>query len=65
MTLDQGKQILSEFDRLNLEIVDGLNLLTEHGIISDHVIELRDICDSDANNCIIFLKKNVFTFQTV
>ena len=57
MTIDQAKAILVEFDRLGLELMDGVNLLTERGIISDHVVLFGDIAKEDGQACIDFLKK--------
>lgn len=56
MTIENAKQILSEFDRLNLETIDGLNLLNEHGKISDCVILFGDVANEDGKACVEFLK---------
>ncbi len=56
MTIENAKQVLQEFDRLGLEIIDGLNLLTEHGIISDNVVLFGDIAHEDGPACVEFLR---------
>ena len=56
MTIEDAKSIIQEFDRLGLELADGLNLLTNAGIISDHVILFGDICNVDGKKCVAFLK---------
>lgn len=56
MTIDDAKAIIIEFDRLGLEMREGLNMLTENYLISDHVIDMKDICDHDAKKAIIFLQ---------
>jgi len=57
MTIQHAKNILTEFDRLNLELVDGLNLLNEHGLVSDLCIGLGDVDNEDCDRCIEFLKQ--------
>jgi hypothetical protein len=56
MTIEQAKAILQEFDRLNLEIDAGLNLLTEHGKISDLCVTMKDIANADGARCVEFLR---------
>lgn len=56
MTIDDAKSVIAEFDRLGLELADGLNLLTNEGIISDHVVLFGDICNVDGKRCVEFLK---------
>jgi septal ring factor EnvC (AmiA/AmiB activator) len=56
VTIESAKQILIEFERLNLEIPDGLNLLLEHGQISDNVILFGSVCNEDGKRCVEFLK---------
>lgn len=56
MTIDDAKQVITEFDRLGLELSDGLNLLTNAGIISDHVVLFGDIANADGKRCVEFLK---------
>lgn len=56
MTIEDAKAVIAEFDRLGLELADGLNLLTNAGIISDHVILFGDICKEDGKRCVEFLK---------
>ncbi len=56
MTVTDAKIILQEFDRLGLEIIDGLNLLTEHGKISDNVVLFGDIAHEDGPACVEFLR---------
>ena len=55
MSIDDAKSIITEFDRLGLELSDGLNLLTNSGIISDHVVLFGDICNEDGKRCVEFL----------
>lgn len=57
MTIQDCKLILQEFDRLNLEIIDGLNLLTQAGVMSDLVVTLGDISHEDGPACVEFLRK--------
>lgn len=57
MTIESAKQILIEFDRLGIEIPEGMNLLLEHGQISDCVILFGDICNEDGKKCVEFLKQ--------
>ncbi len=56
MTVSDAKIILQEFDRLGLEIIDGLNLLTENSIISDNVVLFGDIAHEDGPACVEFLR---------
>lgn len=56
MTIESAKQVIAEFDRLNLELADGLNLLTENGVISDLVVIFGDISREDGKRCVEFLK---------
>ncbi len=56
MTITDAKIILQEFDRLNLEIIDGLNLLTEAGVVSDLVVLFGDIAHEDGPACVEFLR---------
>jgi hypothetical protein len=56
VTIESAKAIIAEFDRLGLELSDGLNLLTNEGIISDHVVLFGDICNEDGKRCVEFLK---------
>ncbi len=65
MTISDAKIILQEFERLNLEIIDGLNLLTNAGVISDLVVVFGDIAHEDGPACVEFLKAyNVASQQT-
>ena len=57
MTIDLAKQLLSEFDRLNLETVAGINLLDEVGLISNLCESLGDVANEDVPKCLEFLKK--------
>lgn len=56
MTVDDAKAIIAEFDRLGLEMIEGLNLLTDNAIISDNVILFGDIANEDGPRCVEFLK---------
>lgn len=56
MTIEDCKQILIEFERLNLEIPEGLNLLMEAGVMSDNVVMMGDIANEDGKKCVAFLK---------
>ncbi len=56
MKVEHAKIILQEFERLNLEIIDGLNLLTEHGIISDNCVLFGDVSHEDGPACVEFLR---------
>lgn len=56
MTIDLAKQLLSEFDRLNLETVAGINLLDEVGLISNLVVDLGDVANEDVPKCLEFLE---------
>lgn len=57
MTHDDAKIIIQEFDRLNLTIPEGLNLLLDHGKISDHVVMFGDVAHEDGPACVEFLKQ--------
>lgn len=57
MTPDDCKLIMREFDRLNLEIPEGLNLLTNKGLISDHVVLLGDVAHEDGRRCVAALMR--------
>lgn len=57
MTVSQSKIILQEFERLGLEVVDGLNLLQENGVISDNVILFGEVANEDGPAAIEFLRK--------
>lgn len=56
MTIEDCKQVIAEFDRLGLELSDGLNLLTNAGIISDNCVLFGDIANADGARCVEFLK---------
>jgi len=56
VTVTDAKIILQEFDRLGLEIIDGLNLLTDAGVISCNVILFGDIAHEDGPACVEFLR---------
>lgn len=49
-------QLLSEFQRLNLSELDGVNLLVNHSIISDTIIFASEIPQPDLAIAISFLK---------
>lgn len=53
-------ELLHEFNRLDLPLYDGVNLLTELGLISDNCIYSDDIADEDAEFATDILK----TFMT-
>lgn len=57
MTTEDVKIIIQEFDRLNLTIPEGLNLLMDAGKISDHVVMFGDVAHEDGPACIEFLKQ--------
>lgn len=57
MKISDAKLILHELDRLNLEIRDGINLLDDAGVISNHILGLGDIADEDGAKCVEFLQK--------
>ena len=56
MTIDDCKAIIAEFDRMGLEMREGLNMLTENYLISDHAISIGDIANEDGRRCVEFLK---------
>lgn len=56
MSVEDAKIIIAEFDRLGLEMKEGLNMLTENYLISDHVILFGDIAHEDGRRCVEFLK---------
>ncbi len=56
MTIDDAKKIIIEFDRLGLELSDGLNLLTEAGVVSDNVVLFGEIANEDGKRCVEYLK---------
>lgn len=57
MTIPVAKQFMAELDRLNLEILEAINLMDEAGLISNCVITLADIPDGDALKAIAFLRQ--------
>lgn len=58
MTPDDCKKIMVEFDRLNLTIPEGLNLLMDAGKISDHVVMFGDVAHEDGPACVEYLQKH-------
>lgn len=56
MTTDRAKQIIEELDLIGWTFTEALNHFNEEGLISDHCIELREVCEADAVSCLRFLK---------
>lgn len=50
------QDLINEFFAMNLIEVQGLNLLSRHHIISDHVVFANDIATTDLIRAIEFLK---------
>lgn len=49
-------ELRDAFYARNLSEPNGMNLLTEHGIISDHVVTMAEIARADLPRAVAFIK---------